>query len=194
MEPIFTLPFSEYKVATSFQKRLPKKEGFSVSIPLSRQQESIDLIIYNHRTKKTLSVQIKSSRSYEDKPPKKPGAKKYQHYSWFNNFAPKYKKGMADYYVLFTPYPVLIRGNGIKLSRAKPSKWWKFKILLFSDDEMGILLSNVKTKRGKVESKFAFGFDEDSDEIYMTRGANGHRSYTGNLFESKIPEIMSKLL
>ncbi|HUD19246.1 MAG TPA: hypothetical protein VMR81_02315 [Patescibacteria group bacterium] len=193
MDSIFTLPFSEYKVALILQNELKKKDGYSLYIPLSRQQEGVDLIIHNLKTKKTLTIQIKSSRSYEGIPSKRNNRIVHQHSSWFNNFLYKYKEGIADYYVFFTPYPILSRGNGIKLDKTTPDKWWGFKSLLFSDNEMGTLLNEIKTKKGKVESKFGFGFDEENDSIYLTRGSDRPVLYTNNLLENKISELKQKL-
>ncbi len=71
MESIFTLPYPEYVIASLLQKHLKKKQGYSVQIPLSRQQKGIDLLVYNQKTKKAVSIQVKSSRSWQRKPVKR---------------------------------------------------------------------------------------------------------------------------
>jgi len=63
MESIFTLPYSKYKVAEELQKKLPKKDGYSVLIPISRQQKGFDLMLFNYKTSKHITIQIKASRS-----------------------------------------------------------------------------------------------------------------------------------
>jgi len=59
MDAIFTLPYTEYVVATYLQK----KEGYSVQIPLSRQQKGIDLLVCSLQSRKAASIQVKSSRA-----------------------------------------------------------------------------------------------------------------------------------
>jgi hypothetical protein len=45
IDPVFTLTWPEAVVANSIQRLLPKKDGNSVWVPTSRQQEGVDLII-----------------------------------------------------------------------------------------------------------------------------------------------------
>ena len=60
----FTIPFPEYDIADILQRKFPKKENFSVSIPLSRQQKFYDLLLVNGKNKKILTIQVKSSRTF----------------------------------------------------------------------------------------------------------------------------------
>lgn len=48
--------------------------------------------------------------------------------------------------------------------------WWKSHVLVFSRDEAATLLANVKTRGGKPDRMFGFGFDSP-DEAYLTRGS-----------------------
>ena len=52
MEAIFSLPYPEFAIATILQKNFKKKDGFSIQIPLSRQQKGLDLLVYNQRVPK----------------------------------------------------------------------------------------------------------------------------------------------
>src|SRR5437870_2211960 len=75
MDPVFTLQWPEFVVAHRLQQLLPKKDGYSVLIPLSRQEKGIDLAILKklggaHRT---ITIQIKASRTYPHPPPKRAG-------------------------------------------------------------------------------------------------------------------------
>jgi len=45
MEPILTLPYSEWLVAEKLMRLLPPKEGYSVYAPLSRQEKGVDLLV-----------------------------------------------------------------------------------------------------------------------------------------------------
>src|SRR2546421_8558263 len=85
MDPVFTLQWPEFVVAHRLQQRLPKKDGYSVLIPLSRQEKGIDLAILKklggaHRT---ITIQIKASRTYPHPPPKRAATRRFLHYTWF---------------------------------------------------------------------------------------------------------------
>ena len=100
MEPVFVLPYPEFAVANEIQLHLRPKYGYSVLIPLSRQQKGFDLVIYNKKSNRLTTIQVKNSRVWTKKPPKREGKKqRFQIYSWFNKF--KYEKNLADYYILF---------------------------------------------------------------------------------------------
>jgi hypothetical protein len=45
MEPIFSLPYSEFCVAQQLARLLPAAEGYSLYAPVSRQQKGVDLLI-----------------------------------------------------------------------------------------------------------------------------------------------------
>ena len=87
----FTIPFPEYDIANILQKEFPKKDNFSVAIPLSRQQKFYDLLLINGESKKSVTIQVKSSRTYL-------GSEKseYQYYSWLNYF--DIKDNYSDFY------------------------------------------------------------------------------------------------
>jgi len=62
MDPVFTLQWPEFVVAHRLQQQLPKKDGYSLLIPLSRQEKAVDLAILKklggaHRT---IPTQIKA--------------------------------------------------------------------------------------------------------------------------------------
>jgi|SRR3989338_1881687 len=173
----FTIPFPEYDIANILQKEFPKKDNFSVAIPLSRQQKFYDLLLINGESKKSVTIQVKSSRTYL-------GSEKseYQYYSWLNYF--DIKDNYSDFYFVYMTYPLFDKNF---TPRAK----WNRKILVFNQKEMSNLLSNVKTKAGKQERFFSFGFNVTDGKIYGARGF-GHldnKEFSMNLIESKIDEI-----
>lgn len=192
MESIFTLPYPEYAVASLFQKNFKKGDDYSIQIPLSRQQKGIDLLLYHQKTKRAVSLQIKSSRSWYGRPPKRKSRKeKFEYYAWFRSF--NYQKGLADFYVFFILYPKNDLGSK-KLDKNRDiKKWWNSKVVIFNDNEIGQLLKEIKTKEGKPEKFFGFGFNEKSDDIVLTRGLGEHVSFKENLFENKIKEIKKNL-
>ncbi len=193
MEGIFTLPYSEYQVINQLQKKLAKSDGNSYYIPVSRQQKGIDFIIHNNLSNKIIRIQVKSSRSYFQKPKKLKSGKirdvKYKYHLWFNNFLDKYEKNNADYYILFGLYPVYQQNKNIK----SKSIFWENLILCFSEKEMIKLLKKVRTKRKKKPDKFfSFGFN-NGDEIFGTRGFKGNINLSKFLLENKLKELKRKL-
>ena len=185
MDAVFTLPYPEYVVATHLQRLLKKKEGYSVQIPLSRQQKGIDLLVYSARSRKAASIQIKSSRAYIGKAPKRKSRKeRFDNALWFRNF--NYEKGIADFYSLFGLY----RKSDIinkRLDKSKKTrKWWDYKILIFTDQEMGKFLESLLTRRGEKESFFSFGFNDGSDEIFAVRGFKRRKPCKKYLIQNRI--------
>jgi len=188
MDAIFTLPYSEYVVATHLQKLLKKKEGYSVQIPLSRQQKGIDLLVYSAQSRKAASIQIKSSRAYRSKAPKRKSKKeRFSNALWFRNF--DYEKGVADFYILFGLYPKSDIINKRLDKSKKTRKWWDYKILIFTDQQMRKFLRSILTKHGKKELFFSFGFNDWSREIFAVRGFKCPKSYKKYLIENKIATI-----
>jgi hypothetical protein len=177
----FSIPFPEYDIANILQKEFPKRDNFSVAIPLSRQQKFYDLLLVNGESKKSLTIQVKSSRTYLGRE-----KDEYQYYSWLNYF--DIKDNYSDFYFIYMTYPLFDKNF---TPRAK----WDRKILVFNQKEMINLLANVKTKAGKQERFFSFGFNSDNDKIYGARGFAhlDREEFSKNLLESKLDEVKNKL-
>lgn len=172
MEPIITLPYSEYEVINQLQKYFKKDKGYAVYVPTSRQQKGIDFILYNIKNKKPLGFQVKGSRSYENKNCTEKG---YRHTLWFNNFIDKHREGIADYYILHGIYP------DYKPRKDTKQKTWKNIILVFTNKEMGKLLNNIRrTRAGKQDKFFYIQFNEPSI-IFATRGFKKPINISNNL-------------
>lgn len=187
MDNIFVLQYSEFIVAKELSSFLSKSKGYSILIPTSRQQKGFDLAIYNFKSKKTVTVQVKSSRVYMDKPDKK-GTKR-QFNTWFNRF--DIEKGAADFYALACFYPVNAKRN-FKRSK-KPTKWYAPLILLFQEREMiAFLRETTKKHSGGIDSSFGFGFDEIS-AIYINRGATKNKNISQYLFIKQYSKIKKAL-
>src|SRR5437867_7585758 len=171
MDPVFTLPYPEFIVAEQLSNLMPKKEGYSVNVPLSRQQQGFDLLVYSARSGEVARIQIKSSRSYPGKPAKRRATReRFNHNLWFNNF--KFHDDVADFYVLFGLYSKVGLDKGVR-----KKKWYGRQMLIFRDNEMKKFLKAVRTKGGKRDRFFAFSFDSDSPEIFLTRGASLHKPF-----------------
>lgn len=175
MEPILTLPYSEWLVAEKLMKALPASQGYSVFAPLSRQEKGVDLLLTRRLRGLTRSaaLQVKYSRAYE----RRPNAQ-FRFVIWFRAFPVSER---ADFFILASLYPN-VTGHS-KGPRA--SSWLPF-LLLFQREEMATLLSSLRTRSGKVERMFYFEFDTP-DRIVLTRGAPEHRDYTSFSFARRIP-------
>lgn len=177
----FTIPFPEYDIANILQKEFSKKDNYSVAIPLSRQQKFYDLLLINGKSKKSVTIQVKSSRTW-------PGTGKdvYQFYSWLNWF--DIKDNYSDFYFVYMTFPVLDKNF-------HPSAKWDKKIVVFNQMEMVKLLGNVKTKAGKQERFFSFGFNTSDKRIVGARGFShlDEQEFSKNLLENRLGEIKKML-
>jgi hypothetical protein len=106
MEPILTLPYSEWLVAEHLMKALSAREGYSMYAPLSRQERGVDLILARrvNGVTKVATLQIKYARVFEQKP-----TLPFRFVAGFKRFEPQ----DADFFVFVTLYPnVTGRGGG----------------------------------------------------------------------------------
>jgi hypothetical protein len=163
MEPIFTLPYSEYVVAQRLAKELPSARGFSLHAPLSRQEKGVDLVV-TLRTgglTRAATLQVKASRTYSPQRPSSRAAHSYAFDTLFNVFdVPE----QADFVILVAVYPAEVARE----SRARAS-WWAPLIMLFTQAEMRDFLASVRTKAGQPDRMFGFGFDDEA-AVFQTRG------------------------
>jgi hypothetical protein len=189
MDAVFTLPYSEFAIAESFIREFKAKDGYSVFVPVSRTEKGIDLVLTRRSggVTKAVTFQIKSSRTYPGSAPKrKVKHRRYQHYTWLNRFD---VPGQADFVVLFGLYAPAERG-GHKTNRS----WWESHILVFSNKEAATLLASVKTRGGKPDRMFGFGFDS-SDEAWLTRGSETGEpvEYSAYLLKRQVGRIRRAL-
>ncbi len=189
MDAVFTLPYSEFAVAELFIEVFKARDGYSVCVPVSRTEIGVDLVLTRRSggVTKAVTFQIKSSRTYAGTAPKrKVKHRRYRHYTWLNSFkVPE----QADFVVFFGLYPQDER-NGNKTNRS----WWQQHVLVFSHEEATNLLTSLRTRGGKPDSKFGFGFDS-SDEAYLTRGSETgeHIDYSKYLFKHQVSSIRQAL-
>jgi hypothetical protein len=173
MEPIVTLPYSEWLVAERLMDALPARQGYSVYVPLSRQEKGVDLLI-TRRLKgisRSATVQVKYSRAYE------PQRGRFNFAIWFRSFP---VPDQADFFVLAALYPNITgRGTGPK------SKRWLPLLLLFRRDEMAELIASLRTRSGAPDRMFYFGFDSP-EEVFLTRGAAEERNFTDFTFSKRV--------
>ena len=131
MDPVFTLQWPEFLVAERLQSLLTRKDGYSILLPLSRQEKGVDLVVH-HRGKSgvsyVLTIQVKASRTYLPPAPKRKNTIRYKYYTWFNRFDVPVEADFVALVGMFTP----------DLSRTRPvaSRWYQDCTLLFTREEM----------------------------------------------------------
>ncbi len=193
------IDYGEYTVAEEMLKHLNagKKKQYSVFAPLSRQEKAVDLILFNRENKKTLTIQVKSSRSYpgEDKD----GVR--NNWLWLNTFKID-EHVYADYYVIVGNYlstdkESLVENKGLRINAVD----YDPILLVYSHDEMVEELSKLRLKtKNKPEKFFGYKF-RDEDDVIIERGfVEGHNTLNNGsnkrdvqLLKNKINEIKEAL-
>ena len=173
MEPIVTLPYSEWLVAERLMAALPPRQGYSVYVPLSRQEKGVDLLLTRrvNGVSRTATLQVKYSRAYE------PQRGRLNFAIWFRTFP---VPDQADFFVLAALYPNITgRGTGPKAER------WLPLLLLFRHNEMVELLASLRTKAGLPDRMFYFGFDSP-EQVVLTRGSAEERDFTDFIFSKRV--------
>jgi len=189
MDAVFTLQWSEFVVAQKLQSLLPPKDGYSILIPLSRQEKGIDLAVLHQRgnnVSTTTTIQVKASRTYLPPPPKRKNTVRFQFYTWFNRFN---VPDRADFVILCGMYAP----DTGRTARGSAKKWYKDCSLLFTKKEMRTFMENCKTVKGKPDRMFGFGFD-DLSKVILTRGdmKRKNHDYTKHLLERRIAELKKR--
>jgi hypothetical protein len=179
MDPVFTIPYPEFAVASQLSRHMPASKGYAIFVPASRQQKGVDLLV-THReggVTRAMSVQVKSSRTYS-----RERVSRFRYYTWYNNFeAPP----EADFIFLVALYP-----NDERKRVRTIESWWSQLVMVFSHSEMVKFLASVKTRGGDRDKMFGFGFDSPA-RIEQTRG-DQHRmylDYTSYLLEERIEKL-----
>lgn len=193
------IDYGEYVVSEEILKMLNQDNNkqFSVFAPLSRQEKGVDLILFNRISRKTITVQVKSSRSYVGG---KKNDVKYNHL-WLNNFNIS-DEAYADYYVLMGSYihmesKRLIEKRGMSVNAIE----YKPIVLVYSHSEMVEELQKLRQRtRDHPEKFFSFKF-RDEEDIIIDRGYvsgyntlnNGSASRRVQLLKNKINELVNAL-
>jgi hypothetical protein len=177
MEPILTLPYSEWLVAEQLMKEFPSRAGYSVYAPSSRQERGVDLLLSRRvdDVSRAATLQVKYSRAYEQKP-----GSPFRFATWFRSFP---VADRADFFILAALYPNLAESGG-----GKRNSWWLPLILVFERREMAELISSLPTRAGKADRMFYFAFNS-ADHVVMTRGAAEPRDFTSHTFSHRVALI-----
>jgi len=180
MQPVFTIQYAEFKTANYFSDEI---KNCSVFIPSSAQEEGIDLLLYRYSNNqnKTVTVQVKMSRTYYGK-----RKKDHKYYLWFNRYN---VPDNADWNVLVGIYPKI---------RTKPKGGttieWATIMLAFTKAEMKSFMSTVKQKKDPTKDDKMFGFCfDDEDMIFQNRGWPTERDMSRYLIKNRIAEIDAQL-
>lgn len=189
MDAIFTLPYSEYAAANMLAEHFKPSAGYSVFVPASRTEKGVDLLLTKRDSDRlrTLSFQIKASRTYPGTPAiRKVKNRRFAYYTWFNRFE---VPPQADFFMLYGLYAAEQTSG-----KAVAKSWWESMCLVFSNVQMTEFISNIKTKGGKPDRMFGFGFDNPK-EVLLTRGieTGPQADYSHHLFKSQVSEIKTAI-
>ena len=184
MDPVFTIPYPEYAVASQVSRYLPNSQGYVIFVPASRQQKGVDLLVTSRKNgiTRSMSIQVKSSRTYSRKSSGVRARKAFRYHTWYNNFdAPP----EADFIFLVALYP-----NDERSRRRAIESWWSQVVLVFTHAEMVEFLASVKTIGGKRDKMFGFGFDTPK-RIEQTRGDQfkQYRDFTKYLLAKRVDQL-----
>lgn len=190
MEPIFTLPYSEYIVADKLKRKLKQ---VSIFIPSSRQEKGVDIaaVYYGEKKNKITTFQVKYSRPYETA--KKVSIKgkevEMKYRFWFSKF--KVPEN-ADWIIIVGVIPKFKRNYRVK------NQLWGTIILAFTKDEIKDLLDSIHQKKNKKKKEKFFDFqtDESLKNVFLFRGAskNNPKCLKKYLLLNRIEEIQSDVL
>lgn len=173
---VFSIEYPEYHIAKELQKIFKKKDNYSVSIPMSRQQKYYDLLLHNANNKKCITIQVKSSRTYL-KAEKSGTKEEYNFYAWLNTFV---VNQFTDFYFIFISY------QKFDEETFSPKADLETKMLVFTQKEMQEIIQRVKTKSGNPDKFFGFGFNIKFDGIFGTRGFEKKEDFSQYIFNNRI--------
>ena len=189
MDPVFTLQWPEFLLATRLQKAFPKSQGILFANPCLAPGKGLRPGSYQEPSERNLSGCHDSNQSLSGlcpKPPKKTSTKRHRFHTWFNRFkVPK----EANFFLLFGLYaPDASRTK--KISR----QWYRDCTLLFTQQEMKNFMSSCRTRGGKPDRMFGFGFD-DERRVAQTRGDRDRQltDYTRFLLSRRISLLKTAL-
>jgi hypothetical protein len=184
VDSLFFLTYPEYVAARELEKRLPKRKGYSVLIPLSRQQKGMDLLLYSLRTGRAVSVQVKGSRSYRPKKTDPPGGPPYDHRLWFKAFDPD----GADFFALVGVFPKIRNSMS---SRKTIHNLWSNIFLLLSRNEAKKWMKKIR-RRAK-DRFFYVDFDADLKRVALTHPKELRKNWTRFLLGDRVTRLEGKL-
>ena len=182
---MFTLQVGEYRVADELKEKL---KDISVFVPTSSQEKGIDLMLCSFfekkKIRKTLTVQVKQSRTYQ--------LKNGRYDLFFNRFR---LSSRADWYIFVGLYPGGKKNPGETNVRRFV---WKNVTLALSREDTEKFLKNLRQRKKPSLSANFFGFQfdvSDKGEINIdhTRGALKDTPFSEHLLDNKIHEIAAAL-
>jgi len=189
MDSVFTLPFPEYIVADEIGNHLHRGKGYAVCIPLSRQQKGMDLLVFDVKSRKSISIQVKSSRAYVGRPKKTdPPDGPFDYYLWFRAIG---KSDInADYYAFVGIFPKKAIINYSLGRKRSPKNWWSHIILLIPRSDVIKIMNKVKRNSDRF---FDIGFDSDLKRVALTRVTKRAQSIDQYLIENSIKGLEKNL-
>ena len=197
MNSTISLQYFENEVGKYFEKAIP---GCSIFAPMSSNEKGIDLMIYRFENgqNKTVSIQVKSSRIYENHNKKSKRKVVYKNTTsypmqsmWFNRFEPGEN---AEWFIIGSEfYKHTKEPNKCGMNDIKKD----IILLAFTKDEMRDFMENrvrLVKDPSKKDRMYAFIFDENKN-IWQTRGfqEGQDQDCSKYLIENRIDEIIASM-
>lgn len=185
MEPVFTLPYSEFVIVEELAKYFKKNDGYSVFVPTSRQQIGIDLLLVKQMPgeTETLSIQVKSSRVWQSEK-----VTKYEKENQLNPvFGMWFKKFdyNSDYSADFNFFIGFKPSNPCDTSKSKSNVWIPEIIVMSRSDLREIF--------DKIEGWNIYFTWYDDGTVRLTRGLDKPEDISRFKFTDMIPEIQKAI-
>ena len=145
MRPIFTIQAGEYLVADHIERQYGKEYGVRVWVP--SKDDGIDLLITSKDCKRTVTLQVKFSKSYIN-------VGDYDSSGWWPINRNKLKNSKADYWVFVMP---------------ELDDKWKYNASFFLAIPPLVLLDRLVTTHGRPQ-KYDVYFTRKNSVVIQTRG------------------------
>lgn len=155
---LWSLDIDEAVVADRLNKYFieTKEKAFQVFFPINSQLKGMDLIIYNIETRKTITVQVKGSRSYLSK-------NGLEEYSWHQVKSDDIDPKKSQFFIFVTYYT---KNTETKLSIEPSFMVIPTAKLLEIVTKHKKVQKSVKDKKSKKSGTYHFSFNLSNDKYF----------------------------
>ena len=121
MEPVFTLPWPEFYLADRLQAKFPKSRGYSLLIPISRQEKGYDLALMKCSAlgNRVVTFQVKASRSHLAESRVVNNRRRFRYTGFFNRFEVPDQADFVLICSMFAPDPFRTQPVSARWYRAR---------------------------------------------------------------------------
>jgi len=158
----WSLNVYEVLVATQLKKKFNKKD-YEVFFPVNAQSEGIDLILFNKKTKKSITLQVKGSKRYD---PLKRENNKHGEGGDAAGFSVLKTQSKPDFFILFASKDCLVIPTNEFIEIRK-------KVLKFSPKALWLRLffyTKDKSRKAEVQCEEKKEFEIDLSKYLNDKG------------------------